>query len=209
MGIFDSVKDAVSGAFGGGGSGGGYLDDVIGIGGALFSFYGGMKAEDAAKDQGKAQAKEYERVARANAKLSMFDAEVARLGALSAEAKADYVAGQTYEKAKQILATQTTRYAKSGVAVKTGTPLDVERETAKQAASEIAMIKYNGQTSKQQALALAERYKMLAEAGLREGNAQASLAQMAGADRAEMYQWQNISGLFQNTYSLGKDSGWF
>jgi hypothetical protein len=210
MGWFDDVVDGVSGVFGGGtGSGGGWLDDIIGIGGALFDMYGTYQAGESAKDQGDKQAEIYERTAKANAKLSMFDAEVARLSGLGMEAKADYVAGQTYQKAQEILASQTARYAKSGVAVKTGTPLDVERETAREAASEIAMIKYNGQTAKQKALAEAEKYKLAAENGLYLGNLQATLAQIAAEDRAETYMWQNISGLFKNAYSLGKDSGWF
>lgn len=205
MGMFDSIKDA----FGSGGSGGSWVDDVIGIGGAVIDVYGKQKAKSDAEDQGDAQADMYRRTAAANSKLSLYDAEVARRAGLTAEAQADYVAAQSYEKAKAILSSQTTRYAKSGVVAGTGTPLDVEEYTAREAASEIAMIKYNGRTAKEQALSMAEKYTMAAENGLYLGNIQANLAQMAGNDRADAYNWESISSLFSNTYKLGKDSGWF
>ena len=206
MGIFD---DLFGGSKSGGSTGGGWFDDVLGVGGALFDFYGKQKARGDAEDQGKDQADMYKRTAAANSKLSMYDAEVARLSGLSVEAQADYVAAQTYEKAKAILSSQTARYAKSGVVPGTGTPLDVEEFTAREAGSEIAMIKYNGRTAKQQALAMAEKYEMAAENGLYLGNIQANLAQQAGSDRADACNWESLSSLFSNTYKISKDSTWF
>jgi hypothetical protein len=209
MGLFDDIGGWFGGGSSGGSTGGGWFDDVIGVGGALFDFYGKQKAREDAENQGEEQAKMYEQTARANAKLSMYDAEVARLAGLSAEAQADYVAGQTYEKVRAVLSTQTARYAKSGVVPGTGTPLEVEAYTAREAASEIAMIKYNGQTAKQRAFAEAEKYKLAAENGLYLGNIQASLAQMAGSDRADAYNWESMASLFSNTYKISKDSTWF
>ena len=208
MGLFDSVSGWFGGGSSGGSTGGGWFDDVVGIGGALFDFYGKQKAKEDAEKQGDDQADQYRRTAEANSKLSMYDAEVARLAGLSAEASADYVAAQTYEKAKAILSTQTTRYSKSGVVAGTGTPLDVEEFTAREAASQIAMIKYNGRTAKQQAFAMAEKYKMAAENGLYLGNIQANLAQQAGSDRADAYNWESLASLFSNTYKISKNSTW-
>ena len=207
MGMFDSIKDMFGGSSGGT-TGGGWFDDVLGVGGALFDFYGKQKARGDAEDQGKEQADMYKNTAAANALLSRYDAEIARLSGLSAGASADYAAGLTYEKAKAILSSQTARYAKSGVVAGAGTPLDVEEYTAREAASEIAMIKYNGLTAKQQALAMAEKYEMAAENGLYLGNIQASLAQQAGSDRAEAYNWESMSSLFGNMYKVSKNSTW-
>lgn len=206
MGLFDSIGDAIGGAFD-------WIGDNTGsiLGGAsiIGDWITGSAAEKAAKKQGDRQAAEIERVAQANREISLRDAEVARRMGLQAKFEADAKAGIMYNDLNKLLATQRTRYAKSGVAISAGSPVNVMEQTLIEGGRDIMNVKYGGDTAKARADSLSERYELLADKGLRDAAAQASLIEEAANDRAQALEWDKITGITEKFYNLGMEWGWF
>lgn len=199
MGWFDSAVDWVSDNVGG----------VIQGVSAVAGFFSDSDAEDATKDAASRQADEYERVALANREISLYDAAVARRIGVRQRFEKHAKAGLMYKDLNKLLATQRTRYAKSGVAISKGTPVDVMEQTLIEGARDIMNVKYEGQSAKARADSLAKRYKLLADKGLRDAAAQASLLEEAAEDTADAMQWDKYGKLVGNVYDIGKNYGWF
>ena len=177
---------------------------AIQAGGAILDWFGGEQQKDAVQGQANAQAAEQQRVAQANRELSLLDAETARYTGLNRRFEADASAGLAYVNMQKLLAAQRTRFAKSGVVISKGSPVDIMEETTKAAAMDIMNIKYKGRSAKAEADSLAKRYELLAEKGLRDAAAQASLIQSAAADNVDAIDWNRWSSLAETAYEWFK-----
>lgn len=192
----------------------GWLDDVgdfadsagslISAGGAIYNYFAKDKAADAAKDTAKINAANTLAAAKANAKISRYDAEVA-------EENADEVRLKTIEEFKvhhyntnKLLGQQRSRLAKSGVVTTVGTPAHVMATTAKNAYKDGQTILRNGKNAEDQMRSLASRYRMLADNDLRDGSATAYYIRQAGSNAAEMYTIQATTEFATNMYNLNK-----
>ena len=190
----------------------GFFDSVgkgLKIGSAVSSFFGGDDEGDAAKDAAKRQAKELKRVAKANKEISLRDAAVARRIGMTQRLELDAKAGLMYKNMNRLLAQQRTRYAKSGVAISRGTPVDVMEQTVIEVGNDIHNIKYKGQSARARAESLAQRYELLTEHGMKDAAAQASLIKEAASDMADVYSWKKWGQAASDVYSLGQEFGWF
>lgn len=197
MGLFDGIDW------------GGVVSTGLQIGGAALGAYGSYSAAQAAEDQAKDQAAEYQRAAKANSKISHYDAQVAE-----ENAKAEYETTvaefkKHYFDVNKLLSTQRTRFAKAGVAGGTGTPLTVAGNTAKRAYTDGQIILHNGENAIQRQKSLAKRYRMLADAGLRDAAAQSAMIRDAGSDAATSYYVTGLTNLFDNTYNIMDTMGLF
>lgn len=181
------------------------LGTIISLAGTALSLWGAQQQASAAEDQASAQAAENRRVAAFNKKLSYYDASVAEEEGLKIFARTQVQIGNTRRSLDALLGTQMSRYAKSGVALGTGTPLDVAAETGKVVARDIEMIKNQGRTGMQRAQSLASRYRMLGDEGFRDAMMTAGMIESAGADRAMAYR---VSGAGQALTSIS-NQGYF
>lgn len=179
---------------------------IIGIGASL---YGSHQSASAANDQASAQAASIRETAAHNAAISKYDALVARGEAQEAALKTNKELAQHRRYGDLFLSSQRARYGKSGVAVGTGTPLEVMALTQDEFLEDERIIAYEGLKDIQRAGSLARRYDALAEAGLRDAAAQASLTIRAGRDRSNASLIQGVSQVAQQTYQLGSNSGWW
>lgn len=176
----------------------------MGLGDFVKSIFGGDR-EDAYEKQ----AKEAEKAAAENAKISLYDAKVAEKDAAMVEVAYGNKLEQQMKAVDRVLGTARARLAKSGVALGKGSALDIEVQIAREGAKDTELLAYEGKTKAQRARSLAERYRMLAKAGLREGAAQASLLENA-ADVASTRTWLNMATFgLRSVFSLGQSYGWW
>ncbi|WP_028313219.1 hypothetical protein [Desulfatibacillum aliphaticivorans] len=175
---------------------------LIGQGLGLFS---SLMAGGAAESAGKAQAAAIVQAAEANAEISRYDAEVAREDAKEAVFQTSVAVELSAKTMDKILGQQKARFAKSGVMVNTGTPLEVMAQTAVDAATDTELTKYNGLKTRDRQLALAKRYEMMADAGLADAAAQAYAIESAASDRASGYLMTGVT----NAASFVFEQDWF
>jgi hypothetical protein len=199
MGWLDSAVDWVSDNSG----------TVLQGAGTVLGFMSDSDAEDAAEDAADRQADEYQRVALANSEISLYDAAVAKRIGVKQRFEKNAKAGLMYKDLNKFMASQRTRYAKSGVAISKGTPVDVMEQTLIEGARDIMNVKYEGQSAKAKADSLAKRYKLLADKGLRDSAAQASLIEEAANDTVDAMKWNKYGKLATNVYDVGKNFEWF
>ena len=190
MGWFDDAIDWVSDNAG----------DIAEAAGGLIDYFGSEDEKKAVSKAADRQEAELLRVAMANKELSLYDARVARDIGITRRFEADMKAGLMYKNMQKLLASQRTRFAKSGVALKMGTPVDVMEQTTKLAARDIMNLKYKGRSAKASADSLSARYKLLASKGLRDAAAQASLIQEAASDREDAITWDQRSTVAKTVY---------
>jgi len=169
--------------------------------GTVLDWQGNEQAQDDAEDYADAQAAELARVAAANAELSYRDAETAMRLGQKKNFEANAKAGLMYNNLQKLSATQRTRYAKSGVNIKEGSPVEVMEETVAAGAKDIMNIKYGGKSAQSEANSLARRYVTLAENGMRDAAAQASLIQDAADDAITAMEWDKWSDFADNMYT--------
>jgi len=187
----------------------GWFDDALDIGGDVLDWWQSEEDEDAAKKFGKDAAKEAKRVAKENAKLSRYDAEVAREHALNLRNQTERNKELYYINLDKLLGKQKNAFADRGVIVGTGTPLDVQVQSARAMARDAEIMVNNGNTAIEQARSLATRYEMLAEAGLREGAGAASLIRTQADNAADNIRWERYASGLTSTYDMGKKWGWW
>lgn len=186
----------------------GPIGTILQVGGGVMEWISGSEAEEAKKDAAKRQAEEYQRVAEANRAISLYDAEVARRSGLQQRFEHDAQAGFLYRDLKNLMSTQRTRFAKSGVSIGEGSPVDVIEETLVNGAKDIMNLKYKGDTAKAKADSLANRYIALADQGLRDAAAQASLVEAAASDAVESMRWEKYGSAAKKIYNIGKEYEW-
>jgi hypothetical protein len=212
----------------------GWLDiagDVIGIGAGIADTYSSYKSnkdrEDFYDDQAKISAKTAKRnaenvrkAAERNAELSVYDASVAIKEANQAFKSSENEARGFILQAGQFLGQQRTNYAKSGVAVSTGTPLEVNVKSGRELVRDALIIKYNGKTAANRAKEIANRYKKVSEVTLENAAEHAALIEEAGAYDSSYYgKMADASGTaaifsgastgLSNLYNIGTNRGWF
>lgn len=168
-------------------------DQIIAIGGTAASIYGGYSAAENAKKYGKAQAAEYERVAKANAELSRRDAKTAERIAASRRNITGWQVNKQLQDLDAFIGQQAAGFASRGVVVSTGSALDVMANSYKEGMIDAAQIQYNGDMSVKEAENLRDRYYTLAENGMADGAAAASLASLEGNILANNIRWKSIS----------------
>jgi hypothetical protein len=173
------------------------------------SLFGSYKQSKAAEEQASAQATENRRVAEFNTKLSYYDASVAEEEGLRIFERTQAQISNTRFALNSLLGTQMSRYAKSGVAIGTGSPLDVAAETGKIIARDIEFIKNEGRTGMERANSLAERYRMLGDEGFRDAMVTASMIEDAGADRALAYRISGVGQAATQLFQIGQSQGWY
>lgn len=177
--------------------------------GIAASIYGASQQSSAAQNQANAQAASIAETAAHNAAISGYDAYVARGEAQEAALKTNQELAQHRQLGDFFLGSQVTRFAKSGVATGTGTPLETMARTQDEFLEDEKTIMYEGLKDVQRAESLASRYDMLAEGGLRDAAAQATLVQQAGQDRSNAALIGGVSQVASQTYQLGSNAGWW
>jgi hypothetical protein len=182
---------------------------IIGLAGTALGLYSSKKQSDAIEDNAKAEAVATEEAAKHNAELSLHDAAVMERAAREDE----YATGVALMKATRdmtlYLGNLRTSAAKSGVAVGTGTPLDIEVYSKKNLVRDIQMIKYNGRKASAVKRELAERYRMLAKFGLRDAAAAASAVMTTANDQAKASMIAGVGTAVSSLYQVGTRLDWF
>jgi len=179
--------------------------DLIELGTGIYAV---DQAADAARDAGSANAAEVQRAAAANAQLSLYDASVAEKDAMAVLFQTGVSLGIQLRETQRILSSQRATYGKAGVAVGTGSPLEVMARSAEAAARDTEMIKYEGRTAAERRRSLAARYRLLASHGLRDAAAQAVLIEDAARDRSKAYWIKGGTDLFKDLTNIGQREGW-
>lgn len=183
--------------------------DLFSAAGSIVGAYTSYKQSEDAEDRADRQAAEVQRASKANAELSIYDAEVMELAANEEIRSYNDDLIQFNRELNELLATQKTRIAKSGFVTTSGTPLSVMEQTLKTGRKEYAKIKYEGEKRVDYRKSEAKRYRMLADKGLREGSAQASLIREEGQNRSDYYMYAGISQGLTDIYDLGSNAGWW
>lgn len=187
----------------------GWLDVGLSLVGTGLSLWNSNKQSDAAEDYGQQSAAATAAAAEANAKLSRYDASVAEKTAASIAFKTEKEVKQQLDTLDMYLSKQKAGYSKRGVVSTTGSALDVQLETFKRGMNDVAMIKYNGKTSVEEAKSLSKRYLMLADAGLRDSAAQATLIENAWNQKADNIRTSGYADTANTLYNLGNQQGWW
>lgn len=207
MGIFDSISNLFSGSSSG--SGYSWIGDVIEIGGKAVSLYGEMgKASDAEKTAN-AQANEVERAALANREISLYDATVARKDALAYEqASADALAVHML-RVNRVLGAAQARLGKTGVALTQGSALEMQERIIVEGSRDADTLIHNGRTGYERRMSAASRYDLLAEKGLRDAAAYATLIEQAGRSEQIGHYWSAAGRGAELVDTLGQTEGWW
>jgi hypothetical protein len=187
---------------------------VKGVGGIL-GFAGEQEAGDAARDQADRQAAEAKRVAEENKEISLYDASVMEKDAIAAEYAHGVKLQNQMRAADLLLGKGTARLGKSGVSVSEGSALDAQVEIVREARRESDIIVNDGVTARERRRSAAERYRLLADKGLRDAAAHASILESAGAAEQSQHQLASYGQLLNSSesiYSVGEsayNSEWF
>jgi len=179
---------------------------VIGLG---LSLYGASQQSSAANDAANANAAAIAQTAAHNAAISRGDAAVAHKGAQEHWFKTNRELSQARQTADNFLAAQRTNYAKSGVAISTGTPTEVFNRTAREFMKDEQIIRYEGLKKIQTAESLADRFENLAAYGLRDAAAQSSIALQTGQDASTAAWIRGGTQISKLAYQWGDDTNWW
>ena len=171
------------------------VSSVAKVGGAVIGMIGDKKKSDAAQDYADKQGDATLEAAQVNKELSLYDASIAEKEATEAFLQYNRNIILHNRMSTQLMGKQRTTYAKSGVIPGTGTPMDVQIRTGQELAEDAAVIKYEGQKAVERRRGIAQRYRLLAEKGLRDAGNTASLLH----DTAD---WESM-GFKYDSYSRG------
>jgi hypothetical protein len=180
---------------------------IIGIGASLV---GSALAGDAAGDAADAQAALNAKQAAENAKISREDARVARETAKNITQAGNHDLAIRVNQLKRLKAQTKAGYASRGVAVNTGSALNQQQATTDAVIKDMNTVARNTRSQQQKALSAADRYEMLAEAGLR-GAADQAAAYQEAASAQKQNIWasgiMNAAGSIASYYGGGSSSG--
>jgi len=207
MGLFDSIKDAFSG-----GSGGGIFDsigDLITLGGQAAGIYADVSAGNDADDIAKKQADEYKRVALANRDISLYDASVAAKDAVAFEQQAAVSTAINIERMDKVLGAARASLGKSGVSVSEGSALDLQRQIIMDAERDISTMIHNGKTGYERRMSASRRYELLADKGLRDAAAHATIIEDAARSEQLGHYWSAAGRGAEFVETLGRSEGWW
>lgn len=228
MGWLDDVGDAIGGVsdglgsiFGGEESGLGdwistgsdwlfsNMDDILKFGGFAVDQYAREEQQESLEDITKKQIEELKTAADVNAGLLNYDADVAEENAISSRNRGDIAYLRNKQKTDEVIATQTARYAKSGVSVDSGTPVDVAMKTAEKGFVEGLMMRNNARVEAEQYMSLAEKKRLAATETLRRAAAQANIAEEAMEDKLTALEYSQWSSGGQFIYQTGVQDQWW
>jgi hypothetical protein len=183
--------------------------DLIDIGGKAFGLWSEKKKGDEAEKQAEHQAAEGRRAARENREISLYDASVATADAIAFDqAAADAVAVHMV-RVDRVLGAARARLGKSGVSVSEGSALEVQERIISEGARDTDALIHNGRTGYERRLSAAERYRLLADKGLRDAAAHATLIEQAGRAEQMGHYYAAAGRGAELFFSLGKSEGWF
>jgi hypothetical protein len=205
MGLFDSIGKL----FGGGGGGGGGWGDWLDLAGKAFGIYSDLSAGEAADDAARKQADEYERAAKANAQLSLYDSSVARKDAMAFEQQSAAALAIHMQQVDKVLGAARARLGKTGVSVSEGSALAMQTRIISEGERDALTLMHNGRTGYERRMSAARRYEMLAEKGLRDAAAHASLIESAGRSEQIGHYWSAAGRGAEFVESLGRSEGWW
>jgi hypothetical protein len=164
--------------------------------------FGAASGASATEKQAEQQAESITATAESNRRISLYDAAAAEEEADAVRESVGREIALFARKGNALLAAQKTLYAKSGVATGTGTPLQTMSRTGLEMAKTADLIRYEGETTAKRAESLAQRYRLLAAAGMRDAAAQAALVTGAAQDRSQAYWIQGASNILSSSIDL-------
>jgi len=182
---------------------------VLQVAGIGLGAYSSFKQSQAVEDRSQRQAQEVKDTSEFNRMLSLYDASISEKEAQQQIYKTNVALKIHMKNTANLISSQRARYAKAGVAPGTGTPLDVQADTAAAAARDGQMILFNGLTAAERKRDLAKRFRLLADEGLRDAAAKASMIEEAGAAESKMYQLETFGRVAEGVYTLGDQLDWF
>lgn len=207
MGLFGDIGDAIGDFLGD--SGGGWVGDLIDLGGDALGIYGELqKGEDAAKTA-KRQAEEAKRAAEANREISLYDASVAAKDALAFEQAAADALAIHMVRVDKVLGAATARLGKSGVVTTSGSALELQERIISEGSRDALALMHNGRTGYERRMSAARRYELLAEKGLRDAAAHAALIEEAGRAEQIGHYWSAAGRGAEFLDTLGRTEGWW
>lgn len=182
---------------------------IVGLVGTGLSLFGSKKQSDAIEENAEASAKAAQEAAAHNSEISIMDAEVMGRAAREEAYKTGIALQQYTNQMNNWMDSLRISAAKSGVAVGTGTPLDVEVYSKKNFIKDLEMIKYNGKKAVEQKTDLALRYRKLADYGLRDAAAYATAILETAKDQANAVIISSLGKAASNVYTVGTNADWF
>ena len=147
-----------------------------------------------------------------NAAISRGDAEVARRSAFNIAVQGNRDMALKIAQYKQMKAGIKSGYATRGVAVNTGSALNQQEETLRAVSKDMNIIAYNAKVQMSKALNEADRYELMAEAGLMQASNQAHAYEEAASASAKNIMTQGYMNAFNSlvsAYNKGTFSGLF
>jgi hypothetical protein len=147
-------------------------------------------AEDAMDAQNAYNAK----IAAENAAISRRDADVARRAAHNITVAGNQDLALKVNQIKRLKSQTKSGFAARGVAVNTGSALNQQLATTEAVQNDMKVIAYNTKKNQMKALSAAERYEMLAAAGLRGAADQAQAYEEAAKVKADNIWTQGVMG---------------
>ncbi len=176
---------------------------ALGIAGLVSNIFASDKASSATQDAANVNAAATAAAGAANAKISRYDALVAREDALFQETATGLEVSDFLKQANALVGTQRAGYGKAGVAL-TGSAKTVIGETIKESARRAEIIRFNGLTAAEAKRSLAKRYDMLAESGLRDAAAQSFSIARAGAAEANAIKIKGLADTMSGLYKMSE-----
>lgn len=182
---------------------------IIGLATTAMGLYANKKQSDAVEESAEKTADEKLRVAQDNAELSWYDSEVVERAARETEYKNGVELAMNTKIMTNYMGTLRASAAKSGIAVGTGTPLDVEVYSIKNLIADLEMAKYNGMKAVEKQKDLAYRYRLLASKGMSESAIWASNILETAKDTANANMLLGVTKAGSQVYNVGEKSGWW
>lgn len=210
MKLFDDIVDTVGDiAEGVGDFIGDNLGDLFDIGGDVIDYYAGEQQQENLEKIAKKQRDEMLRTAKYNAALQREDADLYRKQAIKIRQAADLEYYNNTRTAERIMAAQTARYGKAGVAPSEGTPLNVAVQTTAEAQRDGLMILNAGRDAMSRALDTSRKLDLSAEETLRAANVQADILDDAMKDQLTAIEYQQWTTGAKSLFDFGIRHDWW
>jgi hypothetical protein len=184
------------------------MDIFSGISAAV-SLFSAFKSKEDTEDNAEANASEVERAAQANREISLYDAQVAEEAAQQESFKSGVEMLYNADKVDKFLSTQKAAYSTTGISLSSVSAQEVMRESRVKAVVDMELVKWNGQKAYEAKRDLARRYRLLADKGLRDAAASATLILEAGKDEATGNYLKGVSNALPAIKSFGDSAGWW
>ena len=182
---------------------------ILGAASAAMGLFSSMKQKEATEDAAERTADEKLRVAQDNAELSLYDADVVERAARETEYRNGVELAMNTKIMTKYMETLRAGAAKAGVAVGTGTPLDIEVYSIKNLVADLEMAKYNGMKAVEKQRDLADRYRLLASKGMSESASWASNILETAKDQANANLLLGVTKTASEVYKVGEKASWW